>query len=70
MSHPPFPGGATAHEIQAVQHLHGVVDRYEKPEVRQVFSKAVKIFVDFELIEQRVRRRYVNDQCDRPRDHV
>ena len=32
--------GATAREIQAVQHLHCVADRHKEPEVRQTLSDA------------------------------
>jgi hypothetical protein len=58
MSHPPFPRGATAREIQAVQHLHHVADRHKEPEVRRALSGAV------ELIEERGRRREFETQVD------
>ena len=45
MNHPPFPRGATAREIQAVQHLHQVADRHQEPEVRQVLTGALELIV-------------------------
>jgi hypothetical protein len=56
------PQGATAREIQAVQHLHHVADRHKEPEVRQALSGAVEPIV--ELIEERGRRREFEDQVD------
>jgi hypothetical protein len=58
MNPPPFPKGATAREIQVVQHLHQVADRHEEPEVRRALSGAV------ELIEERGRRREFEAQVD------
>jgi hypothetical protein len=65
MSHPPFPRGATAREIQAVQHLHQVADRHNEPEVRRALSGAVELIV--ELIEQRGRRREFEAQVNEAR---
>jgi hypothetical protein len=64
MSHPPFPRGATAREIRAVQHLHQVADRHKEPEVRRALSGAVELIV--ELIEDRARREF-EDQVDEAR---
>jgi hypothetical protein len=62
MNHPPFPSGATAREIQAVQHLHHVADRNKEPEVRRALSGALELIV--ELIEARCRRREFEAQVD------
>jgi hypothetical protein len=62
MSHPEFPRGATAREIQAVQHLHQVADRHKEPEVRRALSGAVELIV--ELIEERSRRREFEEQVE------
>ncbi len=66
MSHPPFPRGATAREIQAVEHLHHVADRHKEPEVRRVLSGALELIVV--LIEDRARRHALAEQWDRPHD--
>jgi hypothetical protein len=66
MSHSPFPRGATAREIQAVEHLHQVADRHKEPEVRRALSGAVELIV--ELIEDRFSRRGLDDQWDCPHD--
>jgi hypothetical protein len=66
MSHTPFPRGATAREIQAVQQLHHVADRHKEPEVRRALSGAVELIV--ELIEERGRRRHLDGQWDQPQD--
>jgi hypothetical protein len=68
MSHPEFPRGATAREIQAVQHLHQVADRHKEPEVRRALSGAVELIV--ELIEERAKRRALDGQWDRPHDEA
>jgi hypothetical protein len=65
MSHPPFPRGAIAREIQAVRHLHQVADRHREPEVRRALSGAVELIV--ELIEERGRRRQFEAQVDEAR---
>jgi hypothetical protein len=65
MSHPPFPRGATAREIQAVQQLHHVADRHDQPEVRRALCGAVELIV--ELIEERARRRQFEAQVDHAR---
>jgi hypothetical protein len=66
MNHPPFPRGATAREIQAVEHLHQVADRHKEPEVRRALSGAVDLIV--ELIEERLKRRDLDGHWDRPHD--
>ena len=66
MNHPPFPRGATAREIQAVQHLHQVADRNKEPEVRRALSGALELIV--ELIEDRARRHALDEQWDGPHD--
>jgi hypothetical protein len=66
MNHLRFPRGATAREIQTVQHLHYVADRHKEPEVRRALSGAVELIV--ELIEDRFSRRALDDQWDRPHD--
>jgi hypothetical protein len=65
MSHPPFPRGATAREIQAVEHFHQVADRHREPEVRRALSGAVELIV--ELIEERGRRREFETQVGEAR---
>jgi hypothetical protein len=59
MGHPPFPRGATAREIQAVQHLHQVADRHNETEVKRALSGAVELIV--ELIEERAKRRILDE---------
>jgi hypothetical protein len=66
MNHPPFPKGATAREIRAVQHLHQVADRHQEPEVRRALSGALDLIV--ELIEDRGKRRDIDEQWDMPHD--
>ncbi len=66
MNHPPFPRGATAREIQAVQQLHQVADRHREPEVRRALSGALELIA--ELIEERGRRRDLDEQWDQPHD--
>jgi hypothetical protein len=65
MNHPPFPRGATAREIRAVQDLHQVADRLKEPEVRRALCGAVELIV--ELIEERGRRREFEAQVDEAR---
>lgn len=66
MNHPPSPKNAPAREIQAVQHLHQVADRHREPEVRRALSGALDLIV--ELIEDRGKRRDIDEPWDRPHD--
>jgi hypothetical protein len=59
-SHPPFPKGATAREVQAVQDLHHVADRHQEPEVRRALSGVV------ERIVERISRRGRDARWDQP----
>jgi hypothetical protein len=66
MGHPPFPRGATGPEIGIIQRLHQVADLHRDPEVRAALSGAIELIVD--LIEERGKRRSLDDQWDRPHD--
>jgi hypothetical protein len=66
MGHPPFVKGATRLEQETVNRLYHVASIHREPEVRSALSAAVELIV--ELIEERGKRREVDDVWDRPHD--
>jgi hypothetical protein len=66
MGHPPFPKGATSEEVRLVQKIHQVGDQQQDRVVCQTLSDALEMLV--ELIEDRARRRALDDHWDRPHD--
>ncbi len=66
MGHPPFIRGATRLEQDAVSRIYHVADRHREPDIRAALSEAVDLIV--ELIEDRGRRRALDDRWDGPHD--
>lgn len=66
MGHPRFVRGATRPEQETVNRLYHVADRHREPEVRSALSDALDLIA--ELIEERGRRRTLDQQWDGTHD--